>query len=171
MSLSACFPVSAILQTRQVQQGAWKVPHWELIGFVAGNPAGATRPESTLIRSEAGVQQWLWRGLQVCLCRDSAESYWYNLVGRRPSLFLICRSGPDGQLLPCSVSADYDVASAHMEADDTVFAAAMPPEVHVWLEHYVMKYYRPRVHEKRKRTSWTEEGRDVLTESPRLARP
>lgn len=169
MTAEHCFPVAAVMQSRQVQCGPWKVPHWDLISFVAGTPGGSNNREATLIRAESDRQQWLWRGLRVCLHRDSAESYWYNLVGRQPSLFLICRPGDDG-LEPYQVTADYDQAGAHMEADDTVFSAPIPPEIHVWLEAFVMQHYRPAPPKKRKRTNWTEERRHAAPESPRLGR-
>ena len=71
---------------------------------------------------------------EVCsiyLFRDAAESYWYNLVGREPSLCVVCRPGNDIELEPFAVTANYDEAGAYMEADDTVFSAPLPPEARV----------------------------------------
>lgn len=172
MSTDHRFPVAVVMQSRLLQRGGLQLPQWDLLGFVAGTPGEPGAPRASLIRKQDDHRQWLWRGFELCLHRDSAESYWYNLVGRQPSLFLICRQGlAQDELQPYKVTADYDQAGAHMEADDVVFAGAIPPEIHVWLERFVMQHYRPTPPKKRKRTNWTEEERDAAAESPRLGRP
>ena len=93
--------------------------------------------------------------------RDAAESYWHTLVGRRPSLYVACRGDLDGAMKPCTVSADYDEAGAYMEADDTVFAVPIPPEVYRWLEAFVLRHYRPAPPRKRRRADWSGGERHV----------
>ena len=153
------FPVAVIMQRQQIQHGRWAVPRWELLAVVAGAIA-TQETEKTLVRSEQGREQYLWTGFRVELYKDSAESYWYNLVGKQPSLFVICRPDEDGELAPYAVSANYDEAGAHMEADDTVFSAPMPPEIFQWLERYVREHYVPQTPRKRKRKNWVQEDKD-----------
>ena len=92
----------------------------------------------------------------MVLYRDGAESYWHNLVGQHPSLFVICRADGKGEIAPFAVTADYDEAGAHMEADDTVFAVPIPPEIHRWIEEYVIANCHPTPPVKRQRKRWTE---------------
>lgn len=164
------FPLSTVMERSQVQRGPWRMPVWRLIGFVAGEAVTGDSPRQLCVHNDAGREQWLWTGLSVALYRDCVESYWYNLVGRQPSLFLICREDAAGELFPFCVTADYDEAGGHMEADDQVFSAALPPELHIQLEAFVMEHYRPQLPGKRTRANWTEVGEDVWKPSPRLAR-
>ena len=164
------FPVSAVMECTQVQHGLWRTPVWKLVGFVAGRTTAGDSAQRLRVHSDAQREQWLWTGLSLALYRDCAESYWYNLVGRCPSLFLICREDASGELVPFTVSADYDQAGAHMEADDQVFSAALPPELHLQLEKFVMQHYRPQPPGKRKRANWMEAETDAWKPSPRLAR-
>jgi hypothetical protein len=151
-------------------RGPWCLPVWRLIGFVAGQAVAGAGVRRVPVHRQGQREQWLWTGLGLGLFRDCAESYWYNLVGRRPSLFLVCREDAAGELVPFTVTADYDEAGAHMEADDQVFSAAIPPELHLQLEAFVMQHYRPQQPHKRKRVNWTEKVDDGWKASPRLAR-
>ena len=170
MQADARFPLSAIMECTRSKRGPWNLPVWRLIGFVAGQAVTGDSPQRLPVHTDGEQAQWLWTGLSVALFRDSAESYWYNLVGRRPSLFLICREESPGELVPYTVTANYDEAGAHMEADDQVFSAPIPREVHLQLEAFVMQHYRPQQPEKRKRVKWTEKADDGWKPSPRLAR-
>ncbi len=164
------FALCAVMECTRRQQDRWQTPVWQLVGFVAGQAVAGDTPQRLPVRSTAERNQWLWTGLRVALYRDRAESYWYNLVGRQPSLFLICREDDAGELTPFTVTADYDEAGAHMEADDQVFSAPLPPELQVQLEDFVMQHYQPQPPRKRKRTNWTETEDDGWKPSPRLAR-
>ncbi len=165
-------PVSVVMQRSMGRQGQWSFPKWEAVGVLAGEAVAAGTPRHQCVhQGEDGVEQIMWTGLVLGLHRDSAESYWYNLVGKTPSLFIGCRPGPDGDLAPFVVSANYDEAGAFMEADETVFSVPMPPEVYRRLEDYVVANYRPEPPRKRKRKSWTEEADSGTTPPPPHARP
>jgi len=144
------FPVSVIMQRQQVQHGPWSAPRWEVLGIVAGGHVGDGQKQRTLIRSEAGVEQYLWSGLTVILHKDDVESYRYNLVATTPSLFIICRPEPESDLSPFLVTADFEAAGFSMERDGTVFSAPMPPEIYRWLEQFVVENYVPPEPPKRK---------------------
>lgn len=133
------------------------MPDWHLDGVIAGEGVGAVANAAISVRADAGVEQVLWPGFALQLYKDGAESYWYNLVGRTPSVFVVCRENGDGELEPVTVTANCDEANAHVEADDVVFAAPMPPEIYRWIEQFVVTNYVPRVPRKRKRKAWTEE--------------
>jgi hypothetical protein len=150
--------VSAILERRQGQRGRWSFREWRLVGMVAGQAASGQAPECTLIHSDEHCRRYLWSGLSLVLYRDAAESYWYNLVGKNPSLYLICGARADHELAPLLVSANYDEAAAHMETDSKVFSAPLPPQVYRWLESYVMDNYVPREPERRRRENWVKDG-------------
>ena len=150
------FPVSIVMERDRMNVGQWQLPRWRLLGFLAGEEfaeAGRQR-----IHSQEGREQYLISGFRLRLYRDSAESYWYNLVGHRPSLFLVCRAEEDGALSPFVVTANYDEAGAYMEADDAVFSAPIPPEIYRWIEAFVLDNYRPQEKKQRKRKNWAEES-------------
>jgi len=144
------FPVSVIMQRRDAGPGPWSTPRWEAVGVVAGGSVGEGGQQRTLIRSEGGVEQYLWPGLAVVLHKDDVESYRYNLVATTPSLFVICRPEQDGDLSPILVTADFEAAGFSMERDGAVFSAPMPPEIYRWLEQYVLENYAPPEPPKRK---------------------
>src|SRR5918999_582175 len=83
-------PISIILERRQLERGRWSFTDWQVIGAVAGQRFAGDEPKCTLVHSGASSQQYLWSGLYLTLHKDSAESYWHNLVGKQPSLFVIC---------------------------------------------------------------------------------
>lgn len=149
--------LSVILGRYLVWRGPLQVATWRLVGLVAGEAAGES-PESRCVRRDEEGEDYLWTGFRLRLDRGAAESYWFNLVSERPSLFVICRPVPDPGLAPTLVTPDHDLASAHMEADDTVFSAAMPAEVVPQLERFVMEHYRPQPRSGRRRSGPRDEG-------------
>jgi hypothetical protein len=155
-------PLSLVMERQAARHRGWDYPRWRAVGVViAGDADGGAIRRRKIHVDRDGVTQVLWSGLRLVLHRDAAESYWYNLVGRRPSLFVVCRGDVDGEMTPCAISADYDEAGAYMEADDTVYAVPLPPEIHLRLERHVLAHYRPTAPRKRRRTPWTQGGRNV----------
>ena len=165
------FPVSVIMERREARQGPWTFPQWRVVGVVAGGNIGQAESQYRLIHSaDDGHEQYLWSGYTVRLYKDSVESYWYNLVGAHPSLFVICREDDETGLAPLTVSANYDEANACMEVDGTVFTSSIPPEIYQWLERYVVENYAPREPKKRQRVNWTEEEKGYGKEGPATKR-
>lgn len=142
-------PVGVLIEHGVTMRGKWTFPKHTVLGVVSGEAVRADAPESTLVREEGEVRQRLWRGLELCLYADGAESYWYNLTAEKPSLFVVCRD-EDGEFRPVLVTADHDEGAAHTEVDDLVFAVAIPPEVHQRLERFVVENYRPEPRKKRR---------------------
>ena len=150
------FPISVILERREVRHGAIPMPQWDVVGVVAGDTISTPAEERcVVIHSDSERTETLWPGFDLVLYKDSADSYWYNLTAASPSLFVICQEDDEYELAPVHVSANYDEAGAHMEADDMVFSAPMPPEVYQWVERYVLENYVPQQPRKRKRENWT----------------
>ncbi len=152
------WPVSVLLERGTLQHGPWSLPRWRLLAVLPGLPAEAAAPGPHLVHRAEDCSQYLWRGLVLRLHKDGAESYGYNVEGRQPMLFVVCQADAEGDLAPVLVSADYDEAGAHMEADDTVFCAPMPDEVRQGVQRYVTAYYRPQPRHKRRRADWKQES-------------
>lgn len=165
----AIFPVAVLMEMRHKRQGPWAFAQWDAIGVVAGDGIAPCATAPSLVYADQDREQHLWTGFTVTLYRDSAESYWYNLVGKAPSLFVVCHEDGVGRMAPYLVTANYDEASACMEADQTVYSVPLPPEVYQWLEQYVIDNYRPQAPKKRRRNNWTEDPHEP--QAPRRADP
>ncbi|MEX1081356.1 MAG: DUF3305 domain-containing protein [Halofilum sp. (in: g-proteobacteria)] len=150
------WPVRVLMRRSEIDRGAWSYPRWELTGILP-DPDPPPGRVSRVVHETDRTLDLEWIGLSIPLFRDAAESYWYNLVGREPSLFVICRAGTDIDLEPFLVTANYDEAGAHMEADDQVLATPLPQAFGPALEQFVMQHYRPEPPRKRQRTRWSDD--------------
>lgn len=148
--------VSVIMERRQGRQGPWPFTRWQALGVTLSAQQSAQAPRRSLVRDDGESRQYLWSGFPLTLHKDGTESYWYNLVGKQPSLFVICRRDGD-DMRPITISADYDEAGAYMETEGEVFPAPMPPDIYQWLEHYTMDNYQPGERKQRKRKKWTDD--------------
>ena len=78
----------------------------------------------------------------------------------KPQLYVVARVHEgSGRVEPFHVSASFDEGNAYMEGEDEVFSVAMPPEIAVWVERFVITHYVPEQRKKRKRRNWHEESR------------
>jgi hypothetical protein len=148
-------PVAVVMARRMVAGKGWRVPNWRVAGVVAGEAVAAASVRGEPIHSEGDEEQFLWGGLRVELYRDAASSYWHNLTGTQPSLFVICHDEGNGTLVPKFVTADQDEASSGVEVDERVFSTPIPPEIYQYLERFVVEYNAPEEKQKRKRTNWS----------------
>lgn len=146
--------VSVIVSYHGVSGNSWVSGRWDVMGAVAGK-TGETVGQK-LIRDDGEARQYLWSGLHVELYRDDADSYYYNLMGERPSLFVVCRQEADGALKPVLLTLSYDETVSYMEVDDAVYSVPMPPEIYRWVERFVLTHYVPEKKKKRKRDDWKE---------------
>jgi hypothetical protein len=152
------FPVSVILERRPAGSSPWATEEWEAIGVVAGERGHGVGVTRTPIRADQHREQFLWSGFALELYADEAESYYSNLRGGTPSVFVVCRQGEDDpEMIPFLVTVSYDEVAAHMEVEDPAFSVAMPPEVYLWLERYVVENYVPTQKKRRKRKKWAEQ--------------
>jgi Protein of unknown function (DUF3305) len=148
-------PVAVVMARRTVRGKGWHVQSWRVAGVVAGANLGDASARGAPIRTDGDEEQFLWGGLEVDLFRDSAASYWANLTGSQPSLWVLCSEDGSGMLAPKTVTADQDEASSGVEVDDRVFAAPIPPEVYRHLEAFVVAHHLPEEKHKRKRADWS----------------
>ena len=151
-------PVAVVMARKTVAGKAWNVPSWRVVGVVSGATLPGREAQGTLLRSDDGEAQFLWGGLKVDLFRDAAASYWANLTGTQPALFILCSEDADGRMVPRAVTADQDEACSAVEVDDRVFSAPMPPEVYQHVEAFVIAHHVPEEKQKRKRTDWSAPG-------------
>jgi len=154
MSKSLHIPVAVVLEKKIVQGKRWSVPQWSLLGVLGGEHGGSNVSEPVLLRDQDN--RYLWGGYRLNLYLDTCESYWHNLTGELPSLFVICTENEDGKMQPLLVTADGLEASASTEGDDKVFRAPIPPDIYLRIERFVVENYVPRERKKRKRRDWTE---------------
>ena len=148
------WPVRVLMRRTEIEHKGWVTPRWAVLAVLPDPEPPAARRRRTVHEGGDGID-FEWTGLEVALFRDAAETYWFNLVGREPSLFVICRAGEDIDLEPCLVTASHDEAGAHMETDDAVFAAPLPDALGPRLEAFVMAHYRPQPPRRRQRRNWT----------------
>jgi len=157
MGNSLSIPVAVLLEKKIVQGKGWSVPEWSVVGVLGGEHSGTEVSKPVLVRDDD--DRYLWGGYRLNLYLDSCESYWHNLTGELPSLFVICTETQDGGVQPLIVTADGLEASASTEGDDKVFRAPIPPEIYLRIEQFVVDNYVPRERKKRKRQKWTESDR------------
>lgn len=148
-------PVAVVMARKTVTGKGWQVPSWRVVGVVSGAELAGREARGTSIRSEGGEEHFLWGGLQLELFRDAAESYWANLTGSQPSLFVLCTEEDPGRLVPKAVTADQDEACSGVEVSDRVFSAPIPPEVYQHLEAFIVAHHVPQEKRKRKRSEWS----------------
>lgn len=148
-------PVAVVMGRRVVAGQRWQVPSWHVVGVVAGAELPARQARGTPVRSVDGEEHFLWGGLQVELYRDAAGSYWSNLTGQQPALFVICHEDEQGRLVPKLVTADHDEASSAVEVDERVFSAPIPPEIYHRVEAFVVEHHMPQEKRRRKRSDWS----------------
>lgn len=159
-------PVAAVLARKQISRSGWSLVNWEGVAVLAGEHFAAGTSRGVPLRDGAAASQgsdgkdgrYLWDGLTLDLYRDAAETYWFNLTGARPALFIICSEEPGDELLPTTVTADHDESVSATEADYKVFAVPIPPEILARIEEFVMAHFKPQAKRKRKREDWSGEG-------------
>jgi hypothetical protein len=154
---AASFPIGILMVRKLIRRAGWSMPSWEATGVVSGEQFADPQRSRGLVFEAPDVQHFLYRGFRLEFFRDAAETYWYNLTGERPSLFVICRKEEGDELVPTLVTADHEVAQAAVEKDGAAFAVAIPPEIHAELERVVLENYKPEPPRKRKQHKWIKE--------------
>jgi hypothetical protein len=150
----AVYPVSLILEYRYADSSPWSTGGWQVVDALPGQH-GPTRERSAVpLHKDAAGRRVLCSGYHLALHRDDAESYYCNLMGERPSLFVVCREAAGERPDPELVTASYGEAASYSETEEIVYAVAMPPEIYRWIEVYVLEHYVPEKRRKRKRDDW-----------------
>ena len=149
--MSATMPFTVVLSHRPAAGGRWRVAQVGLAGIL---PCPAEKRGAESMREGAGL--FAFHGVPLTLHRDMAESYWANVSGEKPRLFLVCREPEergetDAPARPFLLTASGDEAAGHNETDDLTFAAPMPESARHFVEAFVMDNYFPEPKRKRKR--------------------
>jgi hypothetical protein len=150
-------PVGVVLARKVIQRSGWSLVNWEAVSVLVGERFAAGESQRVPLRESDGEVQYLWDGLRVSFYRDAAETYWFNLTGTRPALFIICSEEDGGELVPVDVTADHSESTSAVESDYKAFAVPIPPEIIGQLEEFVMTHFKPPERRKRKREDWSGE--------------
>ena len=153
------FAVTVLVEFRELQNNRWEQGRWHVAGLVAGGGDVRDADRARELHTAAKGRKLLYTGLRVCLYKDDAESYYFNLVSDSPRVFVICSQEAGSPLRPIIATLSYGEATSYMETDDTVESVAMPPELYRWAERFVLEHYVPEKRRKRKRENWKEEAR------------
>ena len=128
----------AVVMQRRPAKSKWADVIWEPHGVVPGHNGG----DKNLLVEHDGVVQWLHPGFELQLHRDEAEGYYLNVVGLKPSVFVLWRM-EDEQGLPVQVTVSSEEAGRWLDGGHSVDRVPMPPELYAWVGDYVEKNYRP----------------------------
>jgi hypothetical protein len=153
------FAVSVLVEYRETQDNRWEEGRWQVAGVVAGSAQGEGDGQARPLHAAGEGRQYLCSGLRLQLHRDDAESYYFNLVSDRPSVFVICSQEAGEPPRPIIATLSYGEATSYMETDELVESVAMPAELYRWAERFVLEHYVPEKRRKRKRDNWKDAGR------------
>ena len=155
------FPVSVVMERRSVQGNRWVSESWKAVGVAVGARTVAGGEENPLcLVSGRDASQYLWTGLTVELFPDETESYYHNLMVGTPGCYIVVRPRADGMPEPVLVTLSFDAGQAYQEADETVYAVPLPPELYRAAEAFVIAHYVPEKKRKRKLENWKEDARE-----------
>ena len=151
------YPVTVVINKVWRQHRQWRYPDWMVSGVIPeGSLSEGLQHDSTShrvidngkklgkgyrnFREENGSEHFIWPGLQFSLYRDGLTSYFHNLHGDQPCLFILCRDDNDQTgLEPIAVSADFSDAEAHMETEGTVLTSPLVSPFDKWIADYVLQ--------------------------------
>ena len=140
-----------------VHGNPWISDRWRVLGVVAGEAPGSMR-ERRLMRSAPEAQEYLWTGLVLRLNASEADSYYYNLIGDNPSVYVFGKRDDEGEFIPTAVSIDYIDAMAYAESGNEMFAVPMPPEVYRRVEQFVLEHFVPEEPRQRRKRDMNRHG-------------
>ena len=138
----------AVVMERTPLASRWQSEKWEAKGILP-DIFGVGSPPRTLYDDGSRLEV-LYPGFDIELKGEELESYFLNLTSPQPKAFVLVRAD-DGTPRPAVVSVSYARAAGWMDANETVDAVPLPPDVHAWVGEFVERYYRPRPKFKRAR--------------------
>ena len=138
---------TVVLSRRPAQTGRWTHTQTTLAAVL---PCAPDRNGAEALRQ--GANLFAFHGLRLAMHRDLAESYWANVSGDNPRLFVVCRADDgDDEVRPVLLTASGDEAAGHNETDDLTLSAPMPDAARDFVEKFVMDNHFPEPKRKRKR--------------------
>lgn len=157
----ARFPVAVMTRLRPPGKQRWDSGGWQVSGVIAGDHVAAGQHADDNASRDSlplGDELRLWPGLHLHVHLDEAESYYFNLAADKPRVFVVSREDDERGFEPFLATLSFDEAAAYEEGEDRVWAVDMPPEVHQWLEQFVLGNFFPEKRRKRKRDDWKKAG-------------
>ena len=130
---------------------------WSAIGVIPAAKSEAGIVCSSIYQSDQ-AEQFLYTGYSIELFADDAESYYANLSGNHPGVFVVCEQEEDDELCPLLVTLSYDEMASYIEVDTPVFDLPIPPPIYEWVEAWVLENYQPEQKKKRTRQKWADES-------------
>jgi len=132
------YPVSIVMRQEYRQYGQWQLPHWDLVALLPQHTGDGSQRRQRL-QGEQDEGHTIWSGFWFELFRDGLQSYYQNLMGKQPSLFVLCRDDDaETGLAPTMISANFADAEAHMETDGIVLSTPLVAPFSNWLAEYVL---------------------------------
>lgn len=135
------------IQSRPVMGMTLMMQHdptgWQVIGLLPESGSPPASPTHRLVRDGGESKIYQWQGLRLRLMPDQTDDYIYNLTSPGPMLFVICKTGAEGQPVPLRITADQDDCVAAVEVDEVVFQCPMPRPVIGWIREYVETHWKP----------------------------
>ena len=151
-------PLAVVLERFIDPAKKWSYPTWRIHRFLTGDGLPGESAE-TVVNVDEHTRHTIHTGFTLDLYKDGSEGYWYNLLSEQPYLFVICEGDYGArEIQPMAITANQDEANGHLESDDMVLSAPMPPEITLLLERYVVAHYKPEIKRKRKRRDWVEDS-------------
>ncbi len=136
-----------------VKHQRWADWQWRAVSALV-NSQQRDRGAATCIHEDDDTARYLYPGFRLSLFADELESYYQNLLSDQPSLFVVSQDDENGISTPFQVSLAYDEATRWTEVEAQVFRLPIPPDIYVWTEAFVVRYYAPEIPKKRKRKRW-----------------
>ena len=140
--------LSVALLSAPAKMGKWE---YQKTGLAAVAPcADSETGRAILSTSKNGGRVTLWRGQKLRLYKESCESYWANMNGESPKLFVACRR-EENETRPVCITASGEEAAGFGEVDDEIVSAPMPAWIVDAVERFVVAHYRPQKKKVRRR--------------------
>jgi hypothetical protein len=140
------FSVTAVL-LKKISQHRWARHSWSLLGVIPG------LSETQLSNAQNEGELHYYPDLHLRLFRHYCDSYYQNLMSEQAKIYFIGRLEND-LFTPVLLTVDFDEAASYMEAGEHVMEAALPDELCVWLERFLIYHYAPEAPKKRRRERW-----------------
>lgn len=151
------FPVAVLLE-KHPPVTQWTEASWRATGLVVNE---ANEKGLYLVQQQGKVEQYLYQGLDIKLFVDECESYYHNLKSPKPSCYIIADLETDGTPKPFIATLSFDEAHAYFEGNEEVYEMAIPPELYVWVEAFIIDNYFPEKKKKRKLKNWDNQSGNI----------
>ncbi len=132
------FQLAVVMQRRPINN-RWQSEIWEPVAVFAERSA---EHNAERVAESAGVERWVFHGLELTLRREEAEGYYLNISTQRPRVFVLWQIEHD-RAVPLQLTASYNDACTWMDAGEQVDSVAMPPELYDAVSAFAREHYRP----------------------------